>query len=54
MTLEGQGSFYEHARGRLVLYIPADVRKDSCFPFSPGEKVKVRIKGRTLIVEKES
>lgn len=54
MTLEGLGSFYEHAKGRLVLYIPADVRKDSRFPFSPGEKVFVRIKGRTLVIEKES
>ena len=49
--LEGMGSFYEHAKGRLVLYIPADLRKESRFPFSPGEKVMVRIKGSTLVVE---
>lgn len=52
MSTEGFGSFYEHAKGRLVLYIPADVRKDSAFPFRVGEKVRVRIDGRRLIVDK--
>ncbi len=52
MTLEGQGSIYQHAKGRLVIYIPADVTKDSAFPFEVGEKVKVRIDGEGLIVGK--
>ncbi len=52
MSTEGTGSFYEHARGRLVLYIPADVRKDSRFQFRAGEKVRIRIDGKRLLVEK--
>lgn len=52
MTLEGFGKLYEHAKGRVVLYIPTDVHKDSVFPFRTGEKVKVRIDGKRLIVEK--
>jgi len=52
MLTEGHGSFYEHAKGRLVLYIPSDVRKDSGFPFKVGERVRIRIDRRRLIVEK--
>lgn len=52
MSTEGLGSFYEHAKGRLVLYIPADVKKDSRFPFRVGERVSIRIDGRRLVVEK--
>lgn len=52
MTLEGIGRFYEHVKGRIVLYIPSDVRKDSTFPFKVGESVKVRIDGKRLVVEK--
>ncbi len=53
MSREGLGSFYEHAKGRLVLYIPADVRKDSSFPFKVGERVRIKIEGKRLAVEKE-
>ena len=52
MTLEGTGTFYEHAKNRIVLYIPADVRKDSAFPFKIGEHVRIKIDGKRLIVEK--
>ncbi len=52
MTLEGYGKIYQHVRGRIVIYIPADVHKDSTFPFKVGEKVKVRIKDTGLVVEK--
>ncbi len=52
MTLEGEGTIYEHAKGRIVLYIPATVHRDSQFPFKVGEKVKLRITGRKLVVEK--
>jgi len=34
-----------------ILYIPADVVKDSSFPFSPDQEVLIRIDGRKLIVE---
>jgi len=52
MSTAGYGSFYEHAKGRLVLYIPADLRKDSSFPFRVGQKVLIRIDGKRLVVEK--
>lgn len=52
MSTEGYGSFYEHAKGRMVLYIPADVRKDSRFPFRVGERVRIRIDGKRLVAEK--
>lgn len=35
-----------------VLYIPADVVKDSLFPFSANEEVIVRIDGERLVVER--
>lgn len=52
MSLKGEGAIYEHAKGRIVIYVPAKVRSDSAFPFEVGEKVNVRIDGKKLIVEK--
>ena len=52
MSLEGKGRFWEHTKGKVVLYIPADVYKDSQFPFKAGEHVKVMIsptKNRIII-----
>jgi len=34
-----------------ILYIPADLVKDSSFPFEPDQEVVVRIDGRRLVVE---
>ena len=34
-----------------ILYIPADLVKDSSFPFSPDQEVVVRIDGKRLVVE---
>jgi hypothetical protein len=36
-----------------VLYIPADLVKDSSFPFSPNEEVMIRIVQNMLIIKKE-
>jgi hypothetical protein len=35
-----------------ILYIPADIVKDSSFPFDPDEEVVVRIDGRRLVIER--
>ncbi len=35
-----------------MIYIPADVRKDSAFPFRPGDDVWVTIKGGKLLIER--
>jgi len=34
-----------------ILYIPADVVKDSSFPFDPDQEVMIRIDGKRLIIE---
>lgn len=52
MTLEGVGRIYEHVRGRMFVYLPAEIHRDSAFPFKTGEMVRVRIDGKRLIVEK--
>ena len=33
-----------------MLYIPTDIWKDSQFPFKIGERVKLKIEGKKLIV----
>lgn len=53
MVLSGIGKIHEPTKGRIMIYIPADVHKDSQFPFKPKDNVKVRIDGNRLIVEKE-
>jgi hypothetical protein len=55
MVLEGQGRFWEHTKGKMILYIPADIYKDSQFPFKPKEQVKITIEAakKRIIVEKE-
>ena len=35
-----------------ILYIPSDLMVDSAFPFKAPTKLKVRIDGERLIVEK--
>jgi len=54
MTLEGLGRFWEHTKGKLILYIPTDIYKDSQFPFKPKDQVKITIDShnKRLIVEK--
>ena len=54
MTLEGLGRFWEHTRGKMILYIPTDIYKDSQFPFKPKEQVKVIVEPnkKRLIIEK--
>jgi hypothetical protein len=53
--LEGLAKIILPSRGDRsktgILYIPADIVKDSSFPFSPDQEVLVRIDGRKLVVE---
>jgi len=53
MALQGKGSIYQHVKGKMYIYIPANVRDDSQFPFKPGEKVKVSIEKDSLVIKKE-
>jgi hypothetical protein len=34
-----------------ILYIPADLVKDSSFPFNADEEVTIRIDGKRLVIE---
>jgi hypothetical protein len=36
----------------FFVYVPAEVARDSAFPFKPGDKVKVMISEGVMIVEK--
>jgi len=51
---EGRSKFNipSKASSTGVIYIPADVVKDSSFPFQPNEEVIVRIDGEKLIIER--
>ena len=55
LMLEGKTRIIMPARGGKtgILYIPADIVKDSSFPFQADERVLIRIEGRRLIVESE-
>jgi hypothetical protein len=55
-VLEGTTRIIMPPRGGKtgILYIPADIVKDSSFPFEANERVLVRIEGRKLIVESEN
>ena len=52
MALRGKGRVQEPAKGRIMVYVPADVHKDSAFPFRAGDDVWVTIKDGRLLVEK--
>lgn len=51
MVLEGRGKFLRPERSRMLLYISTKVADDSQFPFEPGQEVRIRIEGTSLIVE---
>jgi hypothetical protein len=34
-----------------ILYIPADIVKDSSFPFNADQEVMIRIDGKRLVIE---
>jgi len=34
-----------------ILYIPADIVKDSSFPFNSDQEVMIRIEGKRLVIE---
>ena len=52
MALTGTGKIHEPVKGRIMIYIPSDVHKDSTFPFNPKEEVKVTIVKGKLVIEK--
>ena len=52
MVLKNSGTFKFSHKGKTgILYIPADIVKDSNFPLEEG-KVSVEIEGERLIIRK--
>jgi len=50
--LEGSAKIILPSRSKTgVLYIPADLVKDSSFPFVADQEVLVRIEGKRLVIE---
>ena len=52
MALRGKGKVHEPVKGRIMIYVPADVHKDSAFPFQPGDDVSVAIDDGKLLIER--
>ena len=48
---QGDGS-YHRKDGFGILYVPADVAKDSAFPFKDKDKCRIEIEGDKLTVKK--
>ena len=55
MVQEAVGRFGAASRGKTgIIYVPADLVKDTTFPFTNGDSLLIRIDGERLIVEKAS
>jgi hypothetical protein len=53
MAQEDYGSFGSASRGKTgIIYVPADLVKDTTFPFADGDSFLIRIDSERLIVEK--
>ncbi len=52
LVLKGRGRIHEPVKGRIMIYVPADVHKDSAFPFKPRDNVEIEIVKGRLIVSK--
>ena len=54
MVLEDRGTFRVSAKGKTgLIYVPADLVKDSAFPFHDGDSLTIKIEREILIVMKE-
>jgi hypothetical protein len=56
---EGTGTFINRrtktgkkSYDRFFIYVPTEVARDGTFPFMEGDKVKIEIKGKTVIITK--
>ncbi len=54
MVKENSGRFGKASKGETgIVYVPADLVKDSSFPFTDGDRLQIRIESGKLIVEKK-
>jgi len=49
--LKGETKIYS-SDGRHSIYIPADIIKDSAFPFTLVDRLSIHVEGKRLIIEK--
>lgn len=51
-VLEGRAKFTIPGKGSFtgVVYIPADIVKDSNFPFDSDDEVTIKIQGKKLVI----
>lgn len=52
MVLEGKGRILPHIRGGVYIYVSKDVASDSAFPLKKGQNVKVKIRGKEIVIRK--
>jgi hypothetical protein len=53
MVQQDTGRFGAASRGKTgIIYVPADLVKDTTFPFVEGDSILIRIDGERLIVER--
>lgn len=53
MALKARSKLIPHPTAKtLYLTIPSAIANDSAFPFKPGQKVTILIKGKKLIVDR--
>jgi hypothetical protein len=53
MVQQDTGKFDPASRGRTgIIYVPADLVKDTTFPFTNGDSVTIRIEADRLIIRK--
>ena len=41
-------------KSRHSINLPSDFVKDSAFPFEPNDKLKVKIDGKKIVIEKDN
>lgn len=58
MVLEGSGRFINRPTktggktyDKFFIYVPTELARDSAFPLSPGQEVKITVNGNVLHVE---
>jgi len=52
MVLEDTGTFKLSPKGKTgLIYVPADLVKDSSFPFQNGEVLRIKIEGKALVIK---
>jgi hypothetical protein len=53
MVQEATGRFGSASRGKTgIIYVPADLVKDTTFPLAIGDSLCIRIDGERLIIER--